>query len=283
MSAHVQRYTCPGGCSKTFDTFNGALTHMGMSRRCLTKHKEAGVAARRLAKAPRGGTSTDEGSERFLGERRRHVAESLAGLSLDDDMGDAQLARVRGGMKSILDVCAEELKRRFAPLARASEDVDVKKVVDEVLDVFNGFQSQDAVFGEMERIYPYIEPVEHVFGYDEVHTTDAEGFTHSKKKVKSSGWYIPMARALERLLQEDPRALEMVLRTQAEWAAMPPTAGTSKHVYADVTDGWLFKEHPELGDAQRGQPQNGRVRLAICMYYDGLEVCRTPARARLCA
>jgi hypothetical protein len=186
-------------------------------------------------------------------------------------MGAAQLGRVTVQMKSIMSVCAAELARRLEPKSRSMEGVTAKYIVDEVLDVFSGLETQDQLFNHLAKKYPYIEPVEHVFGYDQVHTTDAEGFTYSKKDVKCSGWYMPMGRVVERLLQEDPRALEMVMRTQAEWAAEAPPHGTSKRVYIDVTHGDLFKEHPELGDAQRGKAQHG-LRLCFILYYDGLEV-----------
>jgi hypothetical protein len=223
-SARAVRHKCPAGCSKTFDTPVGALVHMGRSSRCLAKHKEAGILVRRRAvKGPRvGRVAVDEAFERFEGDRRSQVADTLASLSLDDDLEEAQIGRVKQGVQSILGVCARELTARFAALSRSSSDVDVKQIVERVLDVFHGLQSQQAVFSELESRYPYIEPVEHIFGYDYVHTTDAEGFTHSKKKVKSAGWFVPMTRVIERLCQEDPRALEQVLQTQRRMGSNPP-------------------------------------------------------------
>ena len=188
-------------------------------------------------------------------------------------MGAAQLGRVTVQMKSIMSVCAAELARRLEPKSRSMEGVTAKYIVDEVLDVFSGLETQDQLFNHLAKKYPYIEPVEHVFGYDQVHTTDAEGFTYSKKDVKCSGWYMPMGRVVERLLQEDPRALEMVMRTQAEWAAEAPPHGTSKRVYIDVTHGDLFKEHPELGDAQRGKAQHG---LRLCFILRFFAACANP-------
>ena len=264
------KYPCPGGCVKVFDTGEGSLRHLARSTRCMAKQRVAHAAVRANAKQPRVKVAEPR-STAFTDERRGRVVDVLAGLSLDDDMGDAQLGRVRTGVESIMRTCKAELVRRLDLRSRSTNDVSTKEVVDEVLDVFHGLRSQNAVFDCMETMYPYIEPVEHIYGYDEVHTTDAEGFTYSKKKTKCAGYYMPMTRVVERLLQEDPRALEMVLRSQEKWAAERPAPGTTKHIYLDVDDGWLFREHPELGDAQRGKNQSGRVRLCFTMYYDGIE------------
>ena len=268
-TAHALWHACPAACGRRFSSGRAALIHMGMSPACLEVHKQPGAELR--ASKARKVRVRDPSCARFLSERTHVVADSLAGLSLDDNMGAAQLGRVTVQMKSIMSVCAAELARRLEPKSRSMEGVTAKYIVDEVLDVFSGLETQDQLFNHLAKKYPYIEPVEHVFGYDQVHTTDAEGFTYSKKDVKCSGWYMPMGRVVERLLQEDPRALEMVMRTQAEWAAEAPPHGTSKRVYIDVTHGDLFKEHPELGDAQRGKAQHG-LRLCFILYYDGLEV-----------
>lgn len=62
-------------------------------------------------------------------------------------------------------------------------------------------------------------------------------------------------------------------KSQRRWSAIPPPKGTTQRVYADVDEGDLFKEHEVLGDSQRGNPfWNGRIRICIKLYYDGLEV-----------
>ena len=46
--------------------------------------------------------------------------------------------------------------------------------------------------------------------------------------------------------------------------------GDSVEAYCDITDGSIFRAHPELGvDADRS---DGAVRLAFILYYDEVEV-----------
>lgn len=107
----------------------------------------------------------------------------------------------------------------------------------------------------------------------------ARGGRYSCKEKIHKGYYIPMTKVIERLLQCDARALEMVIETQKRWFAKPPASGTSQKIYVDIPDGLNWEEHPELGAAQRGKAQGGRIKIAIIMYYDGLEVTPRPAPA----
>ena len=125
----------------------------------------------------------------------------------------------------------------------------------------------------MKGRVPYIEPIEHKLGKVKHWTRDAEGFTHSSKELVLKASYIPITSNIERLLQNDPNALEMVHRTQKEWSKTRPTRGTTTRVYADIPDGDLFDDHAMLGASQRGNPnRKGRIRICIVLYYDGLEV-----------
>ena len=91
---------------------------------------------------------------------------------------------------------------------------------------------------------------------------------------------------LERLLQHDPnrpkRASDGPLHeADKRWSAAPPKKGTTQRNYADVEHGDLFKEHGMLGDSQRGDLfWNGRIRIYIILYYDGLEVANPLGFAR---
>lgn len=259
------KHGCPG-CSKTYPTWRGAATHLGASESCKAKHKEAGKQVLAKAKAQR--VPIDAGKAAFEMERTHVVANSLADLREDGNLADAQVDRIKQKVSSMLQICEKELVRRFQP----KMDASLKRTVHEVLNVFNGLETGNKEHAYIKDHCQYIEPVEHVFGKSLAHTTDAEGFTYSKKMVTHKGYYIPMTRTIERLFQLDSRAWEMVLASQRKWFASQPQKGTAQKVYVDVDDGLLFDEHPELGAAQRGKAANGKIRLCIIMYYDGLEV-----------
>ena len=69
------------------------------------------------------------------------------------------------------------------------------------------------------------------------------------------------------ILRDNPQVLNQ-WRTQASsWEAK---AGESITVYADITDGSVFRNHPELGvEADRS---DGTLRLGLILYYDEVEV-----------
>ena len=267
-------------CPKVFDTPRGKLTHLGMSTLCMAAHRSSGIAAEKRAKAPKV-APPDPMRAVFETQRRDMVSDACASLRGDEsNLGDAQMSRIKSKLAPILMCAEKELVRRFEAAAKSTTTPDMKAIVHEVLDVFNGLETSEREFAYLVNKVPYIEPVQHVFGKSMAHTTDAEGFTYSKKEVVHRGYYMPMTGVIERLLQADPHALEMVLRTQHEWFAKPPKRGASKKIYVDVPDGLLFDEHPELGRSQRGKAQNGRIKLCLIMYYDGLEVCNPLGFAR---
>jgi len=81
-------------------------------------------------------------------------------------------------------------------------------------------------------------------------------------------------------MQHDPRAWEQVQATQDEWSRNPPAKGTRVTIIADITDGSVFRDHPEFGQNPRlgkpGQP----FQLAIGLYYDGVETANPLGFAR---
>lgn len=277
-------YSC-AHCGKRFTDPKGPGIHMGINARCLQAQK----ALVRVG-LPKAAKLSDPEVSKFQSMRRSVVADSLFTLRVDDNLGDRQVERVKGHIKQMLDVCKPELVRRLRPHSKQAADVPMRRIVDEVLDVFQGLETCKKEFAYLCSRVPYLEPVEHIFGKVLSHTSDAEGFTYSKKLVTHRAFYMPMSQVIERLLQQDPRALEMVLRTQKTWFEKRPPKGASETIYMDITDGQVFRDHPQLGDIQRGKPLGGRIRLGIIMYYDGLEVtsgpppprARTPALMLMC-
>ena len=270
-SAPLAEHKCPY-CPKTFETPRGSLVHLGQSPKCIAARRAASSAVVQSAKAPRA-APPDAKAAAFRSEQRSHVSAALASLRGDDDnLGDASMGRIKQKVTSILGRAEAELVRRLQHFSTSTSDPELKRIVHETLDVFNGLESAEREFAYLTEHVQYIEPVEHVFDTSVARTVDAEGFTYSEKMVKHRGYYIPMSATLERLLQLDPHALEMVLASQRAWFAAPPPKGTTQKVYIDIPDGILFEEHPELGRSQRGKAQGGRLKLCLVLYYDGIEV-----------
>lgn len=83
-------------------------------------------------------------------------------------------------------------------------------------------------------------------------------------------------------LRYDKRAWSQVKASQQRWRENPPTSGSSELVIMDITDGSVFKEHPELGKAMAGKEpsEDEPIRLAIGLYYDGVETANPLGFAR---
>ena len=81
-------------------------------------------------------------------------------------------------------------------------------------------------------------------------------------------------------MQEDPRAWEQIQRTQEEWSRNPPAKGTSATVIADITDGSVFRDHPEFGQNLRLGKEGEPFQLGIGLYYDGVETANVLGYAR---
>ena len=83
---------------------------------------------------------------------------------------------------------------------------------------------------------------------------------------------VPIVDGLKAMLRDNPELLTAFQQAAASWgeASHNPQPGDSTIVYADITDGAYFKEHPELGvNADRS---DGSLRLGFILYYDEVEV-----------
>ena len=260
----------------TFPSGKAMNRHLGQSLTCVERYRE-------LMQVVAPGMKRHKGTQpdTFEREQRSRAADSCFSMRKDDGMSDAQMQSVKEHVRSLLEEAELELVRRLRPFTRACSDTHLGQIIHQCMDVFSGLESGRRELGYTRARVPYIPPVEHILGEQTHRTVDLEGFTHSSKTIKHKAYYIPISENLKRLLQNDPQALEMVHATQKEWSAKMPPKGTEKRIYTDVTSGDLFHDHEMLGDSQRGNPKwNGRIRLCILMYYDGLEVANPLGFAR---
>ena len=80
---------------------------------------------------------------------------------------------------------------------------------------------------------------------------------------------VPICDGLKTLVRDNPHLLTTWQQAADNWAR--PEAGESITVYSDITDGSVFREHPELGiNADRS---DNSLRLGFIIYYDEVEVC----------
>lgn len=269
---------CPA-CARTFPSGASLSMHLGQSQGCIDQHRAALQAGSSTSASKRRKFDPQEAA--FHKAQRIRASDQLHDIRENHGVGDAGMGSVKESMRSLLGAAEVELTRRLAPFVTKCSDLSLRSIVRETLDVFNGIETGRRESAFMKGRVPYIEPVEHVLGKVTYKTTDLEGFTFSSKDLTHKAYYIPISSNIERVCQHDEQALEMVHRTQKEWSKKTPPRGTTKRVYADIPSGNLFGDHERLGDAQRGNPEwNGKIRICIVLYYDGLEVANPLGFAR---
>ena len=80
---------------------------------------------------------------------------------------------------------------------------------------------------------------------------------------------VPICDGLRAIVRDNPDILAAWRDVAGTWAS--PKAGEHVTVYCDITDGSVFRQHPELGiNADR---TDGALRLGFILYYDEVEVC----------
>lgn len=121
---------------------------------------------------------------------------------------------------------------------------------------------------ERTKLRKLIKPVDPV-RRELIDQPDANG----KRTGPRSGDFvydIPMPKELQHMFATDPEVVAQ-MRTAAEaWRKERPEAGSSRYVYADLPDGAIMQNHPELGI--HADCTDGSLRLAFILYYDDLEV-----------
>ena len=54
-------------------------------------------------------------------------------------------------------------------------------------------------------------------------------------------------------MDDDPELLIKFREAAAQWAKERPVAGSSAHIFQDITDGSIFRGHPDLGTVYKGR------------------------------
>ena len=193
---------------------------------------------------------------------------------------DSFKTKVRGWLQK----AADELVRRLDGRGAISRD-DLRDVVCSVLDLFAGIETEKKEAAALRERVPLVPIVYRELGRRTLHSMDTDGFETGPPRVIVDFCYdVPVTCSLARLLQHDPRAWQMVQETMETWSRKRPgkRPRLEKRIIADLPDGTVFEEHPELGIKARaeelasGGTPGSRARpykIAISLYYDGVNPC----------
>ena len=272
-------------CGKRFQTHHGLQTHFGKD--CKHRpHSEYATQASLQAADKQAATLADRAMLEADAERRRcaifektrraAIMDDLTRLRYDVFMPSSHVDQFKAGVTKWLELTREELVRRLTPLVGTENMLHLEHISRTIMDLFDGIRTTDQEGAQLRATLPLIKLEPRILGESRMEIKDAEGNVYRSKTVKHACYDVPIDASLHRLMEEDPKAWEMVQLTIKEWSAEPPTRGSSR-VLADIVDGSVFYNHPKLGDdARRARIADGSagtgVHLALILYYDDLTV-----------
>eukprot|EP00966_Prymnesium_polylepis_P158437 3662569-Prymnesium_polylepis.1 len=193
------------------------------------------------------------GETQYELDLRDHLLDSYATLTYDKMVDRTPL----------VDKLKEEVLRRLAnsPAERAS----LEATIGAVFDVHRGIES---ISKEDTALRENLQPVTPV-RRDLVDAPNADGEA-TGDRTGDFVYDVPVTHELAAMIRADPSIVAQLDAASRAWASERPPAGASQVVYADISDGAVVREHPELG--VKADRSDGSVRLAFILYYDDLEV-----------
>ena len=260
-------HACPG-CPQTFETYHGYSTHMGMNKSC------ASLRGLRERMQQEKGPSPEQMHARaglYKSDMARQVNWDLSELRVGRLIGGATTDHIKVQTRLWLDKIEEELVQRVEGRDWTNGKQELREVVHDVLDIFDGQQTEAQEMCVLRGYVPVMDVIERQLGTRESHTTDAEGFRVGRARSGTIDvvYDIPLDQHIGRLIQNDTQAWNMILATQEEWAERrPPPGTTSEYIYVDIPDGTVFREHPAFGRNPRLNQPGAPIQLGICLSYD---------------
>jgi len=216
---------------------------------------------------------------------RQEVGNDLADWRFSKYIPSTTVDSVKAKVRGWLQKAADELVRRLDGRGGAMSRDDLRNVVCSVLDLFNGIETEKKEAAALRDRVPMLPIVYRELGRRRLHSVDADGFeTGPSREIVDYCYDVPVTCSLARLLQHDPRAWQMVQETMETWSRKIPNKRSRLHhrFIADLPDGAVFEEHPELGikaraeELARGGTPGSTARpykIAISLYYDGVNPC----------
>ena len=170
------------------------------------------------------------------------------------------------------------------------DETNVSESVNKIVDIFNGVETDKLEAAHLRRSLAkagadLVEPKQRLLGTRMVYSKDADGNEFGSGREKTSYCYdIPVDSNVIRLLQNAPRAWQMVQESMKRWSKDPPLPGTTERHFMDLPDGYAWENHPMLGTpvararmreacASLDAGKCAVVRLAFLLSYDGVDFC----------
>ena len=259
------RYKC-AVCLDTFDSVLGWQRHVERAPTCAAQgavyhildpeSERQQEATAQNAKTGRVGYETQ--MEDFLVEKYSHLRyEKLLPHTTVDHLKDDVIEPLLSQMKA-------ELLKRWSQRSSTTGSTFEEEIQD-VFDVHRGIETASR---EHHKLVDMVKPVEPQ-KRELIDQPDESG----KRTGPQQGDFVydmPMQQELEKMFKSNPELVAELRRAADSWAEERPTVGSSRFVYADLSDGCLMQSHPELGvNANRS---DGSLRLAFILYYDDLEI-----------
>ena len=278
-------------CGERFKTNHGLQTHHGKVckhrpyRAEWAKSQAAGQAAGQAADEQAAAlaeqlVSTADAERRrcaiFEKTRRTVILDDLTRLRYDSFVASSHVDQFKAGVTRWLELARDELVRRLKPLVGEGNMLHLEYIARTTMDLFDQIRTTEQEGSQLRTKLPLLKLEPRLLGESLLEIKDADGIVYRSKTIKHTCYDVPIDASLHRLMEEDPKAWEMVKLTIKEWSAEPPARGSSR-VIADIVDGSVFYNHPKLGDAaRRASIADGSagiaVNLALILYYDDLTV-----------
>ena len=156
--------------------------------------------------------------------------------------------------------CKDEVLRRFAV---GHSEAEVKGFEAMVKDIFDAHKTIETPAQLEQRVQPVVARRRELI--DRPNSNGEATGPRSDDHV----YDVPIADGLKAILRDDPSLWNQLRQAADSWAE--PKAGDSLNVFHDISDGAVFREHPELG--VQADRSDGAVRTGFILYYDEVEVC----------
>lgn len=255
-------YRC-SACGEICKGWAGFRVHRGKSPFCEDEDATAEVydeAAEATAELNR-----RVGEASYAADMQAHMVNSYADLYYEKMVGRTCIQGTikEGLVEPMVKKIKDEIYLRLAKTPADSKTLE--GTIGTVFDVHRGIETAAKEEGVLRRTVKPVTPVKRAL----VDRPGADG-APTGPRTGDYVYDVPIASELEAMLGTNPELLAQLKAASDSWACEQPAPGSSRTVYADISDGATMRQHPHLGTG--ADRSDGSVRLAFILYYDDLEV-----------